>query len=1141
MVKKMAPAKKTDLLVKSIQKRNGAIVSFDLERIVNAINKAMLQTGEGSPAEAAMVANKVYADVVRIARKYKNFVPTVEGIQDSVEKELILSEYVQTAKAYIIYREERAKLRSQGIAVPEHVKKLAEDSKKNFRTALGEFIYYRSYSKWIEEEGRRETWIETVERYIAFMKENLGKKLSEREYGEVREAILKQEAMPSMRLLQFAGKAARATNVCAYNCSYIAPENFEDMAEIMYISMCGTGAGWSAESQNVQKFPQIKIQSGKKHEAHVIEDSKEGWCNAFILGMKTWADGEDVDFDYSLLRPAGARLKTMGGKSSGPDPLRRLLNFTREKMLRRQGKRLTNLDVHDIICMIGDCVVSGGVRRSAMISLSDLDDNDIRDAKKGQFYLTEPQRTLANNSAVYVQKPTNEEFLEEWMALIKSRSGERGIFNRGSLAKTLPARRIEVLKGYKGYFDATGNIIGPIGTNPCVTDDTWVMTTEGARRVKDLIGINFNALVDSKSYPSGGFFKTGEKNVFEIKTSRGFSFKATDNHKVLVVDYKTRKVQKNIWKEVKDLKMGDSIVLNNHAETQWSGRGTRSEGWLLGSLLGDGNIEKNQKANLDFWGFNRDTMMQYAVALVHESVGARSDMVGHKAQTGYARVQSVRLGKLASGYEMTNESKVPGDTIEQASSEFYEGFLQGWFDADGSVQGNQGKGVSVRLSSNSLISLQVAQRMLARIGIISCIYKNRRNGSNRLLPNGKGGYSLYHCESNHELVISASNIVRFAKRVSFIEKEKKDKLDFALSHYKRVLNKESFVSTIESIDPIGIQSVYDCTVEEAHAFDGNGIMLHNCGEIILQSKQFCNLSEIVARSNDTEASLMRKMKVATILGTYQSTLTNFPYLSKEWKEHCEKERLLGVSITGQWDSPEVRKPAVLKKLKNEAIRLNKIYAKKFGVNQSTCITCVKPSGTLSQTVDCSSGMHPRHSEYYIRRVRISATDSLFKMLRDQGVPYHPEVGQSMEMATTYVLEFPVKSPKGSLYKDDITAINQLEHWKMVKENYTEHNPSVTVSVGDDEWIQVANWLYSNWDLVGGLSFLPRDNHVYQLAPYETITEKQYIEMAKRLEHIDFSKIMTYEIQDETEAKKELACAGGVCEIDDVPVKAKAVA
>jgi ribonucleoside-triphosphate reductase len=759
-----------EVIVKSIQKRDGTIVPFLKEKITDAVHRAMLASGEGSLKEAEIVADRVYADVLRITKKYRNFIPTVEGIQDTVEKELILSEYVKTAKAYILYREKRTKIRESGVSVPTKVKRLAEESRKFFRNPLGEFVYYRSYSRWIDREHRRETWIETVDRYVAFMKENLGEKLTVAEYGELRDGILKHEAMPSMRLLQFAGSAARKTNVCAYNCAYTAPEKFQDLAEIMYISMCGTGMGFSVESRNVQKFPQIEFQTGTKLPTYTVPDSKEGWADALALAMKIWSEGDDVDFDLSGLRPAGARLKTMGGKASGPEPLQRLLAFVRQKMLARQGRRLRNIDVHDIICMIGDCVVSGGVRRSAMISLSDLDDTDIRDAKKGQFYINEPQRMLSNNSAVYVTPPSNTEFIDEWVALMKSGSGERGIFNRGSLAKTLPERRKKVFREYNGYFDPSGNtIIGPIGTNPC-------------------------------------------------------------------------------------------------------------------------------------------------------------------------------------------------------------------------------------------------------------------------------------------------------------------------------------------------------------------------GEIILQSKQFCNLTEVVARSEDDEASLMRKVRLATILGTYQASLTRFPYLSKEWKEHCDRERLLGVSITGQWDCPAVRTKEVLEKLREEAITVNAEYAERFGMNPSTCITCVKPSGTLSQMVDCASGMHPRHAPYYIRRIRISATDTLFKMLKDQGVPYHPEVGQSRENATTYVLEFPVKAPEGSVYKNDLSALDQLEHWKLVKTNYTEHNPSVTISVGEDEWIGVANWVFANWDIVGGLSFLPRDNHVYQLAPYEAINEARYIELAQRLEHIDYAKIITYEKANELDLKKELACAGGVCEI-----------
>ncbi|MDO8552591.1 MAG: ATP cone domain-containing protein [bacterium] len=751
----------------NVQKRDGRIVPFEFDKVSNAIHKAMLATNEGSEDEAVVVAHKVAGEMMRIAKTYKNFLPTVEGCQDEVERQLILADYAGAAKAYILYRAERAKVRKEQGAVPEHVRKLAEESKKYFKNnPLGEFVYLRTYARWIESEQRRETWIETVDRYVAFMKENLGNKLATREYNEVREAILSQEIMPSMRAMQFSGDPARKCNTCFYNCSFTAPVKLEDFAEAMYLSMQGCGVGYAVESQNIQQLPQIEKQTGEKLNVHVIADSKEGWCDALTLGLRTWYAGKDIEFDFSKIRQAGSRLKTMGGKASGPEPLRSLLAFARERILRRQGRRLRNIDAHDIICKIGECVVAGGVRRTAMISLSDLDDVEIRDAKKGQFFLTDPYRSVANNSAVYEVKPTNAELMDEWVALMKSGTGERGIFNRGALEKTMPERRIKLLR--KKYGKKNG-FIGQLGTNPC-------------------------------------------------------------------------------------------------------------------------------------------------------------------------------------------------------------------------------------------------------------------------------------------------------------------------------------------------------------------------GEIILQSHEFCNLSEVIARADDTEKTLLRKARIATLVGTYQSTLTKFNYISKDWQDNCERERLLGVSITGQWDSPAVRDARVMRKMRAVTIKANAAYAKRFGINASSSITCVKPSGTVSQTFDCSSGIHPRHSQYYIRRVRISATDSLYKMMRDQGVKAHPEVGQNANEATTFVLEFPVKSPSGSIFKNDLSAIEQLEYWKMVKLNFTEHNPSATISVGEEEWVAVVAWISDNWEIIGGLSFLPREHHVYRLAPYESIDKKTYDALASKFPVIDYSKLIIYERTDETEQAKELACAGGTCEI-----------
>lgn len=744
---------------KTAKKRDGRLAFFDQSFITRAIMKAMATTGEGGEEDAIRVSDQT---LIALRKKYpQDYVLGIEEIQDMVEESLILLDYAKTAKAYILYRQKRAEVRTERKEVPEKIKKMAEESKKYFRNSLGEFIYYRTYSRWIEEENRRETWTETIDRYINFMKENLGGKLTDAEYQEIKEAILEQKAMPSMRLLWGAGKAARKNNVCAYNCSFIAPAKIKDFAEIMFLLMNGAGVGFSVEHQTVNQFPQIQKQTGNLLPTHVIEDSKEGWGDALTIGLTAWFEGKDINFDFSKIRPEGSHLKTMGGKASGPEPLKNLLEFSRRKILTRQGRHLMPINVHDIICKIGEVVVMGGVRRSALISLSDLDDEMMKTAKMGQFYLTEPQRSLANNSVAYDEKPTAGQFLEEWLNLIKSGAGERGIFNRGGLKVQVPERRWKLLE-------------------------------------KDVVTVGANP----------------------------------------------------------------------------------------------------------------------------------------------------------------------------------------------------------------------------------------------------------------------------------------------------------------------------------------------CGEIYLKSKEFCNLTEVVARAEDTEESLLEKIRIAVILGTYQSTFTDFRYLSEEWKKNCEEERLLGVSITGQWDCPILRNAEIFRKLKEKAVEINKIYAERFGINPSAAITCVKPSGTVSQLVDASSGMHPRHSRYYIRRVRIATTDSLFQMLKEQRISYYPEVGQSMDSASTYVLEFPVKAPAGSIFRNDMSAIEQLEYWKLVKENYTEHNPSVTISVGNDEWVKVGNWVYENWDIVGGLSFLPREDedHVYKLAPYEEISEEKYNEMVAAFPEIDFSQIIAYEGEDETQGAKELACVSGVCEI-----------
>jgi len=759
--------------VKNIRNREGEVILFSLDKIVDAVLKAFFATSEGGEKEAKDVAKKVFHKLIHIKTesKEKKFIPSVEMVQDLVEAELMNLGFHQSAKSYILYRSKRAELRREVGIIPPENRKVFDESSSYFKSSYEEFIFYRTYSKWQDSLGRRETWMETIDRFMIYMKENLGKKLSEKDYSEIRESILKQEVCPSMRLLWSSGEACKKSNVWAYNCSYVAPSCWQDLGEMMYILMCGAGLGFSVESETVQKFPQIRRQTGKKLATHIVGDDKEGWADAFVLACKTWADGYDIDFDYSKVRPAGSRLKVAGGRASGPQPLIDLINFTKTKILARQARRLTNIDLHDIICQIGLIVVAGGVRRSALISLSDIDDVSMRKSKQGQFWIDNGQRSMANNSAVYNQKPSAAEFLNEWIDLIKSGTGERGIFNRGGLMTQLPKRRI-------------------------------------------------------------------------------------DN-------------------------------------------------WKKNGIIDDQNV---------------------------------------------------------------------------------------------------------------IVSLP---------------------GSNP------------------------------------------------------------------------------------------------CGEITLRSKQFCNLTSIVVRPTDTVENLKKKVRLSTILGTYQATLTHFGYLSREWKENCEDEALLGVSITGYYDNKTIRSDKVLSSLREEAIKTNKEYARKFCINPSTCITTVKPHGNSGQLLYVGSGMHPWYAKYFIRRVRISTNDPLFQLIKDQGVPSKAEVGYSTANSSVAVLEFPIKAPENAITRNEVSAIDLLHEWKRLKVNYIEHNPSVTIYVGPDEWIKVANFIYENWDIVGGLSFLPRSEHVYQLAPYEEISKEEYEKRVKEIKSIDFSKLVYYEEEDNTVGAKEFACVSGICSIDDV--------
>lgn len=1041
-----------------VVKRTGELVTFDERKITSAIAKALAATSECNTQDIVMFSDIIMHEVLQDLKPGEDPVP-IELIQDTVEKGLMKKEFFITAKAYILYRNKRSEERAASTIVKSNsdLQKLVAESSSYFNHEIvREFVYYRTYSRWIESKGRREVWSETVDRYMSFMRETLTDKLDENAYHEVREAILKNEVMPSMRLLQFAGDAARRCNVCVYNCSFTAPENFKELAEVIYLSMSGTGVGFSVESKHVDKFPIIKIQSEEKSH-FVVDDSKEGWAESFEYGLQKWYDGEDVVFDYSRLRPAGARLKTMGGRSSGPGPLKELHEFTRELVFKKQGSKLTTLNMHDIICKIGQIVVAGGQRRSALLSLSDLNDHEIRDAKKGNFWSTDSQRCLANNSAVYNTKPSMIEFMHEWLALAESGSGERGIFNRGGLAKMLPQRRLDVL----------GQDVHNLGPNPCcVSGDTWVLTEEGAFKARTLVGKDVKLVVNgfrlrTKMQANGkyGFFPTGVKKTFMLITKKGYSVVATADHCFLIENNS----QREKWIPLSDLKEGDRIRLSK----QFSSASNADQKWKgLGGSMEDGY---------------HDAINDFPVSGSYFFSGTVDEK-----------------------YEMQ-------------STDYYIGFLKGILISSNVPVGSNTLTYSIWYNEGECgVLIPIIQRMLSRLGIVSTVSTKQKSLKDSTI--WKMSITLEDC-----------GLVRFSE---LIGDDFGGKLALPVITTDDIFNE--YTDEVYIIDEYEEMDVYDVTIDsppgmKIHEFCANGIRAHNC-EINLKPMEFCNLSEVICRPDDTEESLLRKIRVATIIGTYQSTLTKFGYINDRWRLNQEQERLLGVSLTGQWDCPAVRGASIMEKLRDYSIIVNRQYALQFGVAPSTAITAVKPSGTVSQLTNTSSGMHARFAPYYIRRIRISASDPLLRLMKDQGYDVHPEVGQVEPSVTTYVLDFYVKSPEGAICTKDLTGLQQLEYAKMVKLNYTEHNPSVTIYVKEDEWMSDGQWIWDNWETVTGLSFFPRSDHVYQLAPYEEISKEDYEEAIRHVKRVDFSELTKYESSDTTDVKREVACAGGICDL-----------
>jgi len=924
------------------------------------------------------------------------------------------------------------------------------------------------------------------------------------------------------------------------NCSFTPIDSLRAFTEILYILMMGTGVGYSVERQFTSKLPLVQPRTYQTV-PFVIADSTDGWADAFQFGLENWFAGNAVAFDYSLIRPEGAPLKTKGGRASGPDPLKRLFDFCEQTVLAAAGRKIKSIEAHDMACMTGEIVMSGGVRRAALISISDVDDEDMRHAKdwsRGEFPTL---RYMANNSSFYAEKPSEEVFWKEWGALVQSKSGERGF-------------------SIDSWHKRANRPKGKVRTNPCVTGDTRVMTNRGLVQIVDLVGSPFNVAVDrrfnttvlTRATTFKGAFKTGTKEVFTLKTSEGYTLRLTGDHQVMTSDG---------WKEAQHLEVGDLLHLAN-TEGMFGQRGGADAGMLAGWVTGDGCLlaEDGNSPRLYFYGADHH--------LVDQMLDATERLTGSRPSVSTYVANDRKHFECAAlrehlGQVIEDKFRTP-EFVWQGTEECQRSYLSALFSADGSVGGNREKGAYVRLHSSKLDLLRDVQTLLLNFGIACCIYEERRPAGYRDLPDGRGGYKTYLCEADHDLHISKENMIQFHERIGFIHQDKQAKLAFTIESQVAQIGvrgasgrpgrgffKEPFTARFESLVLDGVEDVFDMTVPEIHSFVANGLVVHNCGEIGLRyldsedsitgsggSGQFCNLSAAIMRSEDTIATFAEKVRLATWMGVIQASFTHFPYLRPGWSKTCEEDRLLGVDVTGQCDAPHLSTdPEAMTYFNRVAIDTAAEASAYLGINMPVAITCGKPSGNSSQLVDCASGFHARYAPYYIRRVRVSSSDPLYMLIRDSGVPVHKDnqfVTWADADCPTWVAEFPVKAPEGAIFRDSETALEMLDRYLNIMNTWCGergHNQSVTIYVKDHEWEEVGQWVWDHFDEITGLSFLPYSGGNYKLAPYEEIDESTYNEWMTWFPEVDFSLLSAYEREDRGEGAQELACIGGSCTID----------
>ena len=978
---------------------------------------------------------------------------------------------------------------------------------KHLPTQLQQYVFISRYARWIEEKGRRETWEETVDRYCQFFAQHYPDAFPT-EY--INHSIVNQHAMPSMRALMTAGPALDRDHVAGYNCSYLPIDHVRAFDEILYILMCGTGVGFSVERQSIKKLPEIAEDIHECDTVITVADSKVGWATVFCTLIGMLYNGQIPSWDVSKVRPAGAKLKTFGGRASGPGPLVSLFKFAVALFKKAAGRRLTSIECHDLVCKIADIVVVGGVRRSALISLSNLSDDRMRVAKSGQWWEIDPQRALANNSAAYTEKPDMELFMEEWVSLVKSKSGERGIFNRVAAQK-------------KAAENGRRDSAHEYGTNPCFKRGTLVHTLQGDFPIEELVGKKVSVWDGSSYVEIDNFRVTGtEQHVLRVVLHDGSEIVATPYH--------TFVLESGVEVGLRDLKVGDRLL--THDVTPVVCGVEPYAPYLKGFLLGDGtsNAANPLLPLYEPKYMCAERLIADATEIPAEDIKATNVVLepSFGEPTGANRrmmqglsVRRTELMDWVTTFRHGLPTKIYSWSL-RAKSEFIAGLL----DSDGTAVDSK-NGFGYQLSNVSRELLLGVQALLKTMGVRSTLRTNREAGVKDF---GEGHGGEYATQMVYRLTISQTSAVVLSKLCS---------LSRLTSFAKRstIYNLKPRFNRVASIEYAGVEDeVFCCTVPTNHRIALTaGVITGQCGEIILRPCGFCNLTEVVVRADDNLEVLKEKVTAAVIMGTFQSTLTDFRYLRPIWKRNAEEERLLGVSLTGIMDHPVLSGARGLQEelkewlttLKEHAIEVNKIWAERLGIPQSVAITTVKPSGTVSQLVDAASGIHPRYAPYYIRTVRASKMDPLAQFMTDAGFPVED---CALKGDTTSIFSFPVKAPAHAVMRNDMTALQQLEHYLIFKRYWCEHNPSITVYVRDHEWLAVGDWVFNHFDDIGGVSFLPHSEHTYVQAPYQECTEAQYNAMASVMPATDWVGLQKYEREDTTVGTKTYACTGNSCEL-----------